>query len=66
MYVFAAMTLSCVAGGDPKSVSMLGSMLFLRCVSGSRVITGVEVKDVSGHKFEGMLSFALDYCNKPL
>ena len=34
---------------------MLGSMLFLRCVSGSRVITGVDVKDVHGHKFEGMI-----------
>jgi hypothetical protein len=49
------MTLSCLAGGDPKSITMLGSMLFLRCVSGSRVITGVDVKDVHGHKFEGMI-----------
>ncbi|XP_059471686.1 O-phosphoseryl-tRNA(Sec) selenium transferase [Neocloeon triangulifer] len=56
-----AMTLSCLAGGDPKSISMLGSMLFLRCVSGSRVITGVEVKDVSGHKFEGWGSHHSSY-----
>jgi hypothetical protein len=49
------MTLSCLAGGDPKSITMLGSMLFLRCVSGSRVITGVDVKDVHGHKFEGII-----------
>jgi O-phospho-L-seryl-tRNASec:L-selenocysteinyl-tRNA synthase len=54
-FSFSAMTLSCLAGGDPKSITMLGSMLFLRCVSGSRVITGVDVKDVHGHKFEGMI-----------
>lgn len=43
------------AGGinDNKRVTMLGSMLFLRCVSGSRVISTVEQKELSGYKFEG-------------
>lgn len=38
---------------DNKRVTMLGSMLFLRCVSGSRVVSTVEQKELSGYKFEG-------------
>lgn len=38
---------------DNKRVTMLGSMLFLRCVSGSRVVSTIEQKELSGYKFEG-------------
>lgn len=51
--IFPAMTLTSLAGGDSKRVSMLGSMLFLRSVSGTRVISGTELKEVAGYKFEG-------------
>ncbi|EEB13174.1 UGA suppressor tRNA-associated protein, putative [Pediculus humanus corporis] len=48
-----AMTLNSLAGTDTKTITMLGSMLFLRSVSGTRVITGNDIKDVAGCKFEG-------------
>ncbi|RZF40213.1 hypothetical protein LSTR_LSTR011987 [Laodelphax striatellus] len=57
-----AMTLTSLTGGDSKRISMLGSMLFLRCVSGTRVITGVELKEVAGYKFEG---WGAHYSNYP-
>lgn len=38
---------------DNKRVTVLGSMLFLRCVSGSRVVSTIEQKELSGYKFEG-------------
>lgn len=41
------------AVNDNKRVTMLGSMLFLRCVSGSRVVSTVEQKELTGYKFEG-------------
>lgn len=48
------MTLNSLVGTDTKAITMLGSMLFLRSVSGTRVITGNDIKDVAGCKFEGM------------
>uniref|UniRef100_T1HM80 O-phosphoseryl-tRNA(Sec) selenium transferase n=3 Tax=Triatominae TaxID=70999 RepID=T1HM80_RHOPR len=49
-----AMTLSSLnSGGDNKRVTLLGSMLFLRYVSGTRCITGTEHKDVASYHFEG-------------
>jgi hypothetical protein len=47
------MTLTSLVGSDSKTVTMLGSMLFLRCVSGTRVVTGADLKEVAGYKFEG-------------
>ena len=38
---------------DNKRVTILGSMLFLRCVSGSRVVSTIEQKELVGYKFEG-------------
>jgi hypothetical protein len=38
---------------DSKSVSEIGSMLFKRGVSGARVVTGKEVKEIEGHTFKG-------------
>lgn len=38
---------------DGKQVTMLGSMLFLRNVSGARVITTTDSKHIVSHKFEG-------------
>lgn len=55
----SAMTLTSLASGDSKRVTMLGSMLFLRSVSGTRVISGAELKEVAGYKFEGKSSFLL-------
>ena len=38
---------------DPKSLSEIGSMLFRRGVSGTRVVTGKEVKVIEGFTFRG-------------
>lgn len=46
---------------DNKRVSVLGSMLFLRCVSGSRVVSTVEQKELSGYKFEGNSCYFILY-----
>ena len=51
------MTLSSV--GDPddtkgKSISEIGSMLFTRGVSGTRVITGRDTKVIEGYTFKGI------------
>ncbi|XP_063220702.1 O-phosphoseryl-tRNA(Sec) selenium transferase [Bacillus rossius redtenbacheri] len=51
--ISVGMTLGSLAGADTKLITMLGSMLFLRCVSGTRVVTALDHKDVGGHKFEG-------------
>ncbi|KAK7873918.1 hypothetical protein R5R35_012932 [Gryllus longicercus] len=55
------MTLASLAGNDRKSVTLLGSMLFMRCVSGTRVVSGVDVKDVAGYKFEGWGAHTSNY-----
>lgn len=60
--ISVAMTLSSLAGSDSKRVTMLGSMLFLRSVSGTRVISGTELKEVAGYKFEG---WGAHYSNYP-
>lgn len=52
-WCITAMTLTSLAGGDSKRVTVLGSMLFLRSVSGTRVISGTDLKEVAGYKFEG-------------
>ena len=51
------MTLSSI--GDPddpkgRSISEIGSMLFTRGVSGTRVITGRDTKVIEGYTFKGM------------
>jgi hypothetical protein len=57
------MTLSTLtAGGDNKRVTLLGSMLFLRCVSGTRAITGSDHKDVASYHFEGWFGLLLNKC----
>lgn len=38
---------------DPKMVTQLGSQLFLRCVSGTRVVSCHETKAICGHSFKG-------------
>ncbi|XP_050594155.1 O-phosphoseryl-tRNA(Sec) selenium transferase isoform X2 [Bombus affinis] len=48
------MTLQCLSHQhDNKQVTMLGLMLFLRNVSGTRVITTTETKHIVSYKFEG-------------
>lgn len=50
------MTLQCLSHQhDNKQVTMLGSMLFLRNVSGARVITTTDSKHIVKHTFEGDL-----------
>lgn len=58
MHFFPAMTLSSVGeepSEDPKgkSISEIGSMLFTRGVSGTRVITGKDTKVIEGYTFKG-------------
>lgn len=38
---------------DPKSLTHLGSQLFLRCVSGTRVVPNSQVQVIHGHTFRG-------------
>lgn len=38
---------------DPKTITELGSQLFLRCVSGTRVVSNIEFKKISGYEFHG-------------
>ncbi len=50
------MTLSSVGEPDDpkgKSISELGSMLFTRGVSGTRVVTGKDTKVIEGYTFKG-------------
>lgn len=42
---------------DTKKLSQLSSMMYMRHVTGCRVISSVEVKDVCGYKFDGLLIF---------
>ena len=47
---------------DPKMVTQLGSQLFLRCVSGTRVISPLEAsKSINGHVFHGWGSHIDNY-----
>ena len=45
-----AMTLSKI---NPTDVTQLGSMLFIRNVSGTRVVNGSDTKTIGGHDFRG-------------
>jgi O-phospho-L-seryl-tRNASec:L-selenocysteinyl-tRNA synthase len=40
---------------DTKRLSQLSSMMYMRHVTGCRVISSIEVKDVCGYKFDGLL-----------
>ena len=54
-----AMTLANV--GEPenaKSISEIGSMLFTRGVSGTRVVTGRDTKVIEGYTFKGTIFFS--------
>jgi len=44
---------------DTKKLSQLSSMMYMRHVTGCRVISSVEVKDVCGYKFDGSCYFFL-------
>nr|CAD7456595.1 unnamed protein product [Timema tahoe] len=57
------MSLVSLSGSDSKTITMLGSMLFLRCVSGTRVVTGADYKEVAGFKFQG---WGAHYCGYPV
>lgn len=39
---------------DTKKLSQLSSMMYMRHVTGCRVISSTEVKDVCGYKFDGL------------
>lgn len=40
-----------------EKLTMLGSMLFLRCVSGCRIITTVDEKTIDGYKFQSIIYY---------
>ncbi|XP_043218845.1 O-phosphoseryl-tRNA(Sec) selenium transferase-like [Amphibalanus amphitrite] len=40
-------------GGDRTELTQIGSMLYTRCVSGTRVIAPGDTKVIAGHQFEG-------------
>lgn len=50
---------------DKAKVSMIGSMLFTRGVSGCRVISTTESKAIEGHKFQGWGSHITSSNNVP-
>lgn len=39
---------------DTKKLSQLSSMMYMRHITGCRVISSIEVKDVCGYKFDGL------------
>lgn len=47
---------------DPKLLTQLGSQLFLRCVSGTRVVSNLEIKVINGHEFR---SWGAHHSNYP-
>ncbi len=54
IFFLPAMTLTTICfDKDPKTVSEIGSMLFRRGVSGARVVTGKEVKQIEEFTFRG-------------
>ncbi|CAH0382722.1 unnamed protein product [Bemisia tabaci] len=58
------MTLNSLSSGaDVKRVSMLGSMLYLRCVSGTRVVSSIDHKEVATYKFDGWGAHHNNYPN---
>lgn len=44
-----------VTESDTKKLTQLSSMMYMRHVTGCRVISTVEVKDICGYKFDGLL-----------
>ena len=60
--ISVAMTLTSVpdASGEGKAVSDLGAMLFTRGVSGTRVLTGKDVKKIEGYEFKSWGSHSDD------
>ena len=58
IFCFTAMTLTSVGETDDakgKTISEIGSMLFTRGVSGTRVVTGRDTKVIEGYTFKGKL-----------
>ena len=56
IFCFTAMTLTSVGETDDakgKTISEIGSMLFTRGVSGTRVVTGRDTKVIEGYTFKG-------------
>lgn len=57
-----AMTVSNhVFGGGSKVATELGSMLFTRCISGTRVVAQGSVKEIEGYSFQGYGSHCDNY-----
>ncbi|XP_050420552.1 O-phosphoseryl-tRNA(Sec) selenium transferase [Adelges cooleyi] len=49
------------AESDTKKLSQLSSMMYMRHVTGCRVVSSVEVKDVCGYKFDGWGAHKINY-----
>lgn len=56
-----AISLRTIPGTDRKDITQLGSMLFTRCVSGTRVIASGDDKEISGFKFKNFGSHSCSY-----
>ncbi|KAG2465612.1 O-phosphoseryl-tRNA(Sec) selenium transferase [Polypterus senegalus] len=56
-----AMSLQGIDQQNDKAVTLLGSMLFTRQVSGARVVPLGNEQTVSGHVFKGFMSHATEY-----
>uniref|UniRef100_A0A1Y1N0T5 O-phosphoseryl-tRNA(Sec) selenium transferase n=3 Tax=Photinus pyralis TaxID=7054 RepID=A0A1Y1N0T5_PHOPY len=44
---------------EPEDLTQLGSMLFWRNISGTRVVTTLETKTIAGHTFNGLSTFGM-------
>ena len=67
--LFSAMTLTSVGEPDDakgKTISEIGSMLFTRGVSGTRVVTGKDTKVIEGYTFKGKALIFCSDCQLPL
>ena len=62
------MTLTSVGEPDDakgKTISEIGSMLFTRGVSGTRVVTGRDTKVIEGYTFKGKLLYGHRFISTP-
>ncbi len=51
LFLLAGITLPSMS--DPKLLTQLGSQLFLRCVSGTRVVSNLDQKVINSYEFRG-------------
>ncbi len=52
--------------GHSKDISYFGSLLFTRCISGTRVVPKNQKKAIAGYEFDGFGSSTCNYSNSYL